>query len=90
MSHDRANTGLTADSSHTVLPIVKKTVFRMGVASCCGLTPLISEMGRRRWSQLLGLGRGLSKVTDGIREVIKGDGENHVVGMLGGAISAGR
>lgn len=69
--------------SHTMLPVVKKTVFRMGIAGSYGIDSVdirwAAEHGANYWIW----GRGFGKVTDGIREVIKSDRENHVVGMLG-------
>lgn len=72
-----------AGFSHTMLPVVKKKVFRMGVAGSYGI-----DSADIRWAAENGVnywvwGRGFGKVTDGIREVIKSDRENHVVGMLG-------
>jgi len=69
--------------SHTMLPVVKKSVFRMGIAGSYGIDSAdirwAAEHGANYWIW----GRGFGKVTDGIREVIKNDRENHVVGMLG-------
>lgn len=69
--------------SHTMLPVVGKTVFRMGVAGSYGIDSTdirwAAEHGANYWVW----GRGFSKVTDGIREVIKHDHEKHVVAMLG-------
>ena len=72
-----------SEFSHTMLPVVKKKVFRMGVAGSYGI-----DSADIRWAAEHGVnywvwGRGFGKVTDGIREVIKSDRENHVVGMLG-------
>jgi aryl-alcohol dehydrogenase-like predicted oxidoreductase len=73
----------SAEFVHTMLPVVGKTVFRMGVAGSYGI-----DSGDIRWAADHGAnywvwGRGFSKVTDGIREVIRHDRENHVVAMLG-------
>lgn len=69
--------------SHSMLPVVKKTVFRMGIAGSYGIDSAdirwAAEQGANYWVW----GRGFGKVTDGIREVIKRNRENHVVGMLG-------
>ena len=75
--------GFTTDFSHTTLPVVGKTVFRMGVAGSYGI-----DSADVRWAAGHGAnywlwGRGFGRVTDGIREVIRADRENHVVGMLG-------
>ena len=72
-----------AEFSHTMLPVVGKTVFRMGIAGSYGIDSTdvrwAAEQGANYWVW----GRGFSKVTDGIREVIKYDRENQVVAMLG-------
>ncbi|BBO70772.1 hypothetical protein DSCA_47020 [Desulfosarcina alkanivorans] len=69
--------------SHTMLPVVEKTVFRMGVAGSYGIDSTdirwAAEHGANYWVW----GRGFGRVTDGIREVIRHDRENHVVSMLG-------
>ena len=75
--------GLTADFSHTVLPVVKKTVFRMGIAGSYGIDSADIRWAADHGANYWVWGRSFNKVTDGIREVIKGDRENHVVGMLG-------
>ena len=73
----------SSEFSHTMLPVVKKRVFRMGVAGSYGIDSddirWAAEHGANYWVW----GRGFGKVTDGIRDVIKRDRENHVVGMLG-------
>jgi len=73
----------SSDFSHTMLPVVKKKVFRMGVAGSYGI-----DSNDIRWAADHGVnywvwGRGFGKVTDGIRDVINRARENHVVGMLG-------
>lgn len=74
---------LSADFSHTMLPVVKKSVFRMGVAGSYGLGSddirWAADHGANYWVW----GRGFKKVTSGIIEVIKRNRENHVVAMLG-------
>ncbi len=69
--------------SHTVLPVVGKAVFRMGVAGSYGIDSSdirwAAENGANYWVW----GRGFGKVTDGIRDVIKYGRENNVVAMLG-------
>ena len=68
---------------HSKLPVVKKPVFRMGVAGSYGIDSTdirwAAEHGVNYWIW----GRGFEKVTDGIREIIKHERENHVVSMLG-------
>ncbi len=72
-----------AEFSHTILPVVGKTVFRMGVAGSYGIDSndirWAAEHGANYWVW----GRGFSKVTEGIRDVIRHDRAKHVVGMLG-------
>jgi aryl-alcohol dehydrogenase-like predicted oxidoreductase len=69
--------------SQTVLPVVNKTVFRLGIAGNYGIDSTdirwVADHGANYWVW----GRGFGKVTDGIREVIRTDRENHVVAMLG-------
>ena len=69
--------------SHTVLPVVGKTVLRMGIAGNYGIHSAdirwAADCGANYWVW----GRGFGKVTDGIREVLRGDRENQVVAMLG-------
>ncbi len=72
-----------AEFSHTVLPVVEKAVFRMGVAGSYGIDSTDIRWAADHGANYWVWGRGFGKVTDGIREVIKGDRENHVVGMLG-------
>lgn len=79
------NQPLTSPSafSHTTLPVVGKTVFRMGVAGNYGIDSAdvrwAAEQGANYWLW----GSSFGKVTDGIRDVIKQDREKHVVAMLG-------
>lgn len=59
-----------AEFSHSVLPVVEKTVFRMGIAGSYGI-----DSSDIRWAADHGAnywvwGRGFGKVTGGIREVI--------------------
>jgi len=72
-----------ADFSHTVLPVVNKTVFRMGIAGNYGIDSTDIKWAADQGANYWVWGRGFGKVTDGIREVIKPDRENHVVAMLG-------
>lgn len=68
---------------HRKLPVLYKSVFRMGVAGSYGIDSSdirwAAEHGANYWVW----GRGFSKVTDGIREVIRHDRDNHVVSLLG-------
>jgi hypothetical protein len=72
-----------AEFSHTVLPVVKKTVFRMGIAGNYGLDSSDIKWAADQGANYWVWGRSFGKVTDGIRKVIKSDRENHVVAMLG-------
>ncbi len=69
--------------SSTLLPVVNKQVFRIGIAGNYGLqSPDINwaaDNGANYWVW----GSSFKKVTHGIREVIKNDREKHVVAMLG-------
>jgi aryl-alcohol dehydrogenase-like predicted oxidoreductase len=71
------------DFSHTILPVVNKTVFRMGIAGIYGIHSAdirwAADQGANYWVW----GRGFGKVTEGIKEVIKRERDNHVVAMLG-------
>jgi len=69
--------------SHTLLPVLEKVVFRMGVAGSYGIDSTDIRWAADHGANYWVWGRGFGKVTDGISEVIKGDRENHVVGMLG-------
>lgn len=69
--------------SHTVLPVVNKTVFRMGIAGTYGIDSADIRWAADHGANYWVWGRGFGKVTDGIREVIESDRENHVVAMLG-------
>jgi aryl-alcohol dehydrogenase-like predicted oxidoreductase len=69
--------------SSTLLPVVNKQVFRIGIAGNYGLqSPDIkwaADQGANYWVW----GSSFKKVTEGIREVIRADRERHVVAMLG-------
>jgi aryl-alcohol dehydrogenase-like predicted oxidoreductase len=73
----------STDFSHVVLPVVNKTVFRMGVAGNYGIDSedvrWAADHGANYWVW----GRSYGKVTDGIRDVIRHDREKHVVSLLG-------
>ena len=69
--------------SHTVLPVVGKKVFRMGVAGSYGIDSADIRWAAERGVNYWVWGRGFGNVTDGIRAVNKGDRDQHVVGMPG-------
>lgn len=73
----------TAAFSHTTLPVVKKTVFRMGISGTYGIRSddvrWAADQGANYWVW----GAGFRKVTAGIKDVIQRDREHHVVAMLG-------
>lgn len=71
------------DFSYTQLPVLKKKVFRLGIAGNYGL-----ESDSIRWAAEHGAnywlwGASFKKVTEGIGEVIKQNREKHVVALLG-------
>ena len=71
------------DFSYTLLPVLNKKVFRLGIAGNYGL-----ESNSIRWAAEHGAnywlwGASFKKVTEGIGEVIKQDREKHVVALLG-------
>ncbi|MFC1562605.1 aldo/keto reductase [candidate division KSB1 bacterium] len=71
------------DFSFTLLPVVEKHVFRMGIAGNYGIDSSdikwAAEQGANYWIW----GAGFKKVTEGIKDLIKYDREKHVVAMLG-------
>ncbi len=69
--------------SHTVLPVVNKTVFRMGIAGNYGIDSTDIKWAADQGANYWVWGRSFGKVTDGIRDVIKPDRESHAVAMLG-------
>jgi aryl-alcohol dehydrogenase-like predicted oxidoreductase len=69
--------------SHTMLPVVNKSVFPMGIAGSYGLDSADIKWAAERGANYWVWGKGFGKVTEGIRDVIKTDRQNHVVGMLG-------
>lgn len=69
--------------SHIKLPVIEKIVFRMGVAGSYGIDSTDIRWAAERGANYWIWGRGFGKVTDGIREVIKRERENHVVSLLG-------
>ncbi|MCF8093675.1 MAG: hypothetical protein K9K40_14595, partial [Desulfotignum sp.] len=73
----------SASFSHTVLPVVNKTVFRMGIAGNYGIDSADIRWAADHGANYWVWGKSFSKVTHGIREVIKSDRKNHVVAMLG-------
>lgn len=72
-----------ATFSHTVLPVVEKTVLRMGVAGSYGIDSADVRWAAGRGANYWVWGRGFGRVTDGIREVIRQERDTHVVAMLG-------
>ena len=68
---------------HIKLPVVAKTVFRMGVAGSYGIDSTdirwAAEQGANYWVW----GPNFKKVTTGIKEVIRNNREKNVVAMLG-------
>lgn len=71
------------DFSHTVLPVVDKRVFRMGIAGNYGLDSSDAEWAADQGANYFVCGASYKKVAAGIREVIKKDREKNVVALLG-------
>lgn len=67
----------------TLLPVVEKAVFRMGVAGNYGIGSAdivwAAEQGANYWLW----GASFKKVTEGVKAVIRQDRDKHVVAMLG-------
>ncbi len=74
---------ISLDFSHTIFPVGRKKVFRMGVAGSYGIDSADVRWAADHGANYWVWGSGFSRVTDGIRDVIKGDRDKHVVGMLG-------
>ena len=74
---------ISEEPSTVLLPVINKQVCRLGIAGNYGLNSSdirwAAEQGANYWVW----GRSFSKVTDGIREVIRSDREKHVVALLG-------
>ena len=72
-----------SEFSRGMLPVVNKTVFRMGIAGNYGIGSddirWVADHGANYWVW----GRSFGNVTSGIRDVIRHDRENHVVSLLG-------
>jgi aryl-alcohol dehydrogenase-like predicted oxidoreductase len=68
---------------HTKLPVIKKSVFRMGVAGSYGIDSKDIRWAAEHGANFWLWGRGFGKVTDGIRDILKHDRQKHVVSMLG-------
>ena len=75
---------VSSEFSHTMLPVVNKRVFRMGIAGNYGLDSSDMEWAAGQGANYWMCGLGFSKTHDGIRNVIAGDRESHVVALLGG------
>ena len=79
------------ESFHQVkLPVLEKTVYRMGVAGSYGINSTDIRWAADHGANYWVWGRGFGKVTDGIREVIQRERENHVVSMLGWGFLGGQ
>lgn len=68
---------------HIKLPVVDKTVFRMGVAGSYGIDSTDIRWAADNGANYWVWGRGFGRVTEGIRDVIKHEREKHVVSLLG-------
>ena len=69
--------------SHAMLPVVKKAVFRMGIAGNYGIDSKDIQWAAYRGANYWVWGRSYGKVAEGIRQVIKAGRDKHVVAMLG-------
>ena len=73
----------SGDSCYSLLPVVNKRVYKMGVAGNYGLTSsdiqFAAEQGANYWVW----GGSFKNVTGGIKQVIHQDRDKHVVAMLG-------
>lgn len=74
--------------STTLLPVVQKKVFRMGIAGNYGLQSQDVEWAADRGANYWVWGASFKKVTHGIKNVIKRDREKHVIAMLGWGVFA--
>lgn len=67
----------------TILPVIGKSVCRMGIAGNYGIGPAdiawAAEQGANYWLW----GASFKKITEGIKNVVRQDREKHVVAMLG-------
>ncbi|MFH1153803.1 MAG: aldo/keto reductase [Pseudomonadota bacterium] len=81
MTQDTA--AVADDFAHRLLPVVNKTVFRMGIAGNYGINAsdvlFAAEHGANYWIW----GASYGKVTQGLREIIRQNREKHVIAMLG-------
>ena len=72
------------NSQSTYLPVLQKRVLRMGIAGNYGLAssdiPWAAEQGANYWLW----GAGFKKISEGLRETIKPNREEHIVALLGG------
>jgi aryl-alcohol dehydrogenase-like predicted oxidoreductase len=71
------------DFSFSVLPVIEKRVFRMGIAGNYGIDSSDVEWAADQGANYWVWGASFNKVTAGIREVISKDREKHVVALLG-------
>lgn len=74
--------------SSTLLPVVKKKVFRMGIAGNYGLQSQDIEWAADQGANYWVWGAGFKKVTQGIKNVIRKDREKNVIAMLGWGLFA--
>ncbi len=69
--------------SHRFLPVIEKRVFRMGIAGNYGIDSSDVEWAADQGANYWVCGASYKKTTEGIREVIRRERENHVVALLG-------
>lgn len=69
--------------SHVLLPVIRKQVFRMGIAGNYGLESVDIEWAADQGANYWLWGASFKKVTEGIKTIIRADREKHVVALLG-------
>ena len=71
------------NSQFTYLPVLQKKALRIGIAGNYGLTspdiPWAAEQGANYWLW----GMGFNKISEGLRDTIKSNREEHIVALLG-------
>ncbi|MBW2369891.1 MAG: aldo/keto reductase [Deltaproteobacteria bacterium] len=82
----RKTDGPSENFSYSHLPVIKKQVFRMGVAGNYGLDSSDIKWAADHNANYWVCGPGFKKVTQGIKDTIKNDREQHVVAMLGWSV----
>ncbi len=71
------------DFSFTMLPVINKQAFRMGIAGNYGINSSDVEWAADQGANYWVCGASYKKVTAGIKEVIRKEREQHIVALLG-------